>query len=138
MPNKERFAWVWLITMVVTYSVYFAAVFVTGETTPLMQIGMFTVTTVIQVVIIGTASAVIAIRHEGGPSSDERDQMIEQKATRTAYQMLICAMVVVGCLMPFNNSGWKIFHAAVLSIAVVEIVRHGLIVLMYRRGINGE
>lgn len=137
MPIKEQFARVWLITMLVTYAAYFAAVLVVGETTPLTQIGMFATTVVVQVVVIGTASAVMEIRHKGGPKSDERDQMIDQRATRVAYQLLIYSMIVVGCLMPFSNSGWKIFHAAVFSIALAEIVRHGLIVSMYRRGWDG-
>jgi hypothetical protein len=137
MPIKEQFARVWLITMLVTFSAYFTAVIAIGETTPLAQIGLFATTVVVQVIVIGTASAVMEIRHKGGPKSDERDQMIDQRATRVAYQLLICAMIVVGCLMPFNNSGWRIFHAAVFSIALAEIVRHGLIVSMYRRGWDG-
>lgn len=137
MPIKEQFARVWLITMLVTYAAYFAAVLVVGETTPLTQIGMFATTVVVQVIVIGTASTVMEIRHKGGPKSDERDQMIDQRATRVAYQLLIYSMIVVGCLMPFSNSGWKIFHAAVFSIALAEIVRHGLIVSMYRRGWDG-
>ena len=137
MPIKEQFARVWLITMLVTYAAYFAAVLVVGETTPLTQIGMFATTVVVQVIVSGTASAVMEIRHKGGPKSDERDQMIDQRATRVAYQFLISSMIVVGCLMPFNNSGWKIFHAAVFSIVLAEIVRHGLIVSMYRRGWDG-
>lgn len=137
MPAKEQFAWVWLSTMLVTYAAYFTSVFTIGETTALTQIGLFAATTVVQVLVIGTVSAVIAVRHKGGPQSDERDQLIDQRATRAAYQVLICGMIVVGCLMPFNNSGWRIFHAAVFSIAVSEIVRHGLMVTMYRRGANG-
>lgn len=137
MPAKEQFAWVWLSTMLVTYAAYFTSVFTIGETTALTQIGLFAATTVVQVLVIGTVSAVIAVRHKGGPKSDERDQLIDQRATRAAYQLLICAMIVVGCLMPFNNSGWRIFHAAVFSIAVSEIVRHGLMVSMYRRSANG-
>jgi len=137
MPAKEQFAWVWLSTMLVTYAAYFTSVFTIGETTALTQIGLFAATTVVQVLVIGTVSAVIAVRHKGGPKSDERDQLIDQRATRAAYQLLICGMIVVGCLMPFNNSGWRIFHAAVFSIAVSEIVRHGLMVSMYRRGANG-
>lgn len=128
---------VWLSTMPVTYAAYFTSVFTIGETTALTQIGLFAATTVVQVLVIGTVSAVIAVRHKGGPKSDERDPLIDQRATRVAYQLLICGMIVVGCLMPFNNSGWRIFRAAVFSIAVSEIVRHGLMVSMYRRGANG-
>jgi hypothetical protein len=137
MSVKEKFAWIWLSTMLVTYVPYFTSIFAIGEITTLTQIALFAATVVVQVLVIGTASAVIAVRHKGDPKSDERDQLIDQRATRAAYQLLICGMIFVGCLMPFNNSGWRIFHAAVFSIAISEIVRHGLIVSMYRRGANG-
>ena len=137
MPIKERFARVWLITMLVTYAAYFTAVLMVGEVAALTQIGMFAATAIVQVIVIGAASAMMQIRHEGGLKTDERDRLIDQRATRVAYQVLIGAMIVVGCLMPFNNSGWQIFHAAVFSIALAEIVRHGLIVSMYRRGWDG-
>jgi peptidoglycan/LPS O-acetylase OafA/YrhL len=137
MPIKEQFARVWLVTMVLTYAAYFAAVVYVGDTTAWNQIVMFAVTTIVQVIVIGTASAIMAVRHKRGPAADERDQMIDQRATRVAYALLICGMILVGCLMPFNNNGWTIFHAAVLSIAIAEIVRHGLMVAMYRRGWDG-
>lgn len=85
MPIKEQFARVWLITMLVTYLAYFTAVVVVGETTTLTQIGMFAATVIVQVIVIGSASALMEIRHKGGPKTDERDQMIDQRATRVAY-----------------------------------------------------
>ena len=137
MPVKEQFARVWLATMIITYAAYFTAVVYAGETTAWNQIVMFAATTVVQIIVIGTASAIMALRRRSGPEADERDRMIDQRATRAAYLLLICGMIVVGCLMPFNNGGWPIFHAAVLAIAVAEIVRHGLMVAMYRRGWDG-
>jgi hypothetical protein len=137
MPIKERFATVWLVTMLVTYPVYFVAVAALGDTTALNQIGIFAATVIVQVIVIGTASALMELRHKGGPKADERDRMIDQRATRVAYQILMCGTILVGCLMPFNNSGWRIFHATVLCIAIAEIARHSLIVSMYRRGWNG-
>ena len=61
MPIKEQFARVWLITMLVTYFAYFTSVVLVGETTPLNQIGMFAATVVVQVIVIGTASAMMAV-----------------------------------------------------------------------------
>jgi hypothetical protein len=137
MPIKEQFARVWLATMVVTYSAYFLAVAFIGDTTVWNQLGLFAATVIVQVIVIGVASAVMELRHEGGPKADERDRAIDQRATRVAYQILMVGTILVGCVMPFSESGWRIFHAAVLSIALAEIVRHGLIVSLYRRGWNG-
>jgi hypothetical protein len=134
---REQFAWVWLMTMIVTYPVYFAAVAVVGETTFATQIALFAATTVVQVVVIGAASAAIALRRRTGPDRDERDRAIAHRASSVAYGILIVGMILVGCLMPFSHSGWSLFHAAVLTIAAAEIVRHGMIVAMYRRGWHG-
>lgn len=137
MPIKEKFARIWLATMVVTYTAYFTAVAIMGDTTFWTQIAMFAATVAMQVIVIGTASAVLEFKHRGGPKADERDLAIDRKATRVSYHILMVGMILVGCVMPFSESGWKLFHAAVLSIAIAEIVRHGLIVSMYHRGLHG-
>lgn len=136
MVAREQFAWVWLVTMVVTYTAYFAAVVMMGETTFGTQIIMFAATAIVQVVIIAVASAVIALRHKNELSGDERDRAIAHRASAIAYQVLICGMILVGCMMPFSYAGWDIFYAAVLAIALAEIIRHGLIVAAYRRGLR--
>ncbi len=137
MVAREQFAWVWLVTMIVTYSVYFVAVAVLGDAPFWTQIGLFAGVSVAQILIIGTASVVIALRHREGQERDERDRAIEHRAAAVGYNVLIVGMILVGCIMPFSHSGWSLFHGAVLMIALAEIVRHGLIVSMYRRGWHG-
>lgn len=137
MPIKEQFARVWLATLLVTYGAYFAAVMLMGEVSFWAQIITFAITALVQAIIVGVASAVMELRHKGGPKADERDRAIDQRATRSAYHVLLTGMIVVGCVMPFSETGWKLFHAAVLAIALAEIVRHGQIVLLYHRGWHG-
>lgn len=136
MVAREQFAWVWLLTLVVTYAAYFAAVELSGEVPFVTRIIMFATTTFVQVVIIATASTVIALRHRNEMSGDERDRAIEHRATAIAYNILIVGLILVGCILPFNQSGWKLFNAAVFVIALAEIVRHALIVNFYRRGMK--
>lgn len=137
MVAREKFAWVWLLTMIVTYAAYFTAVALAGDASFWSRIVMFASTTAVQVVIIGIASAAIALRRRSGPEEDERDRAIRDRAGATAYNLLMVGMIVVGCLLPFSTSGWSLFNAAVFAIALAEIVRHGLIVSMYRRGWHG-
>jgi uncharacterized membrane protein len=136
MVAREQFAWVWLLTMVVTYAAYFAAVVVMGETPFWTQIIMWAATAIVQVVVIAIASAVIALRYKNELSGDERDRAISHRASAVAYQVLLCGIILVGCLMPFSHTGWDIFHAAVFAIALAEIIRHALIVAAYRRGLR--
>ncbi|MBL8537809.1 MAG: DUF2178 domain-containing protein [Hyphomonadaceae bacterium] len=136
MVAREQFAWVWLLTMLVTYPVYFAAVALAGETAFGTQILMFAVTAIVQVVVIGVASAVIGLRHKNNLSGDERDRAIAHRASALAYNILMAGIVLVGCAMPFGHVEWELFHAAVFVIALAEIVRHALIVAMYRGGLR--
>lgn len=137
MVAREQFAWVWLLTMLVTYTGYFIGVALLGNAGFWAQIWLFISVVVAQILIIGTASAVIALRHREEPERDERDRAIEHRAAAAGYHVLLVGMILVGCIMPFSHSGWRLFHGAVLMIALAEIIRHGLIVMMYRRGWHG-
>lgn len=137
MAQREQFAWVWLVTMLTTYTGYFTAVAILGETSFMTQIVLFAITATVQVAVIAAASLTLQLRGPGAPKADERDRAIEHRASASAYQVLILGMIVVGCLMPFTHGGWRLFHAAVFAIALAEIVRHALIVSCYRRGVHG-
>jgi hypothetical protein len=47
--------------------------------------------------------------------------------------VLIAGMIVVGCVMPFNSSGWTTINAALAMIVAAELVHYGAIVVSYRR-----
>lgn len=137
MPIKEQFSRVWLMTMLVTYGAYFAAVVAMGEAGFWSQMAAFIATVIVQVAALGIAGAIMELRHKGGPKADERDRAIDQRATRTAYHVLMAGVIILACVMPFSETGWRLFHAGVFAIAMAEIVRHGQIVLLYRRGWHG-
>ncbi len=139
MLPRERFAWVWLTALVVVFSIYFAAI-------SIMQPSP-TVPGPLQLVMLSMATGVLAIAALGNhlvgrlpgqrrnvPLPDERDRLIEARSSAAAYYVLMAGMLLVGCVMPFNKSGWDIVHGALLAIAVAEIVHYGMIVFGYRRG----
>ncbi|MDO1527856.1 hypothetical protein QMK61_03340 [Fulvimonas sp. R45] len=64
---------------------------------------------------------------------DERDRAIDGRATRTAYFVMLAGLVVVGVVMPFSDSGWKLTNTALFAIVLAETVRYALIVAGYRR-----
>ncbi|MET0331620.1 MAG: hypothetical protein ABW154_09355 [Dyella sp.] len=67
---------------------------------------------------------------------DERDAAIASRSRHAAYNTLMAGMIMVGVVMPFSHSGWDIVNAALLAIAVSEVVHHRLIALAYRRGVH--
>lgn len=46
-------------------------------------------------------------------------------------------VILSGCVMPFSHERWAHFHAAVAAIAIAEIVRNGMVVVLYCRGWHG-
>ncbi|WP_426745239.1 hypothetical protein VZQ01_28705 [Myxococcus faecalis] len=141
MSSRERFAWVFLVLLVVSYGTYFTAVAVLdarGELTFWSQIIMLTASAVFQGVVLGVSAIVGRMRRAPGERTgpDERDRAIAHRSASVAYYVLMGGMILVGCIMPFGASGWKVANAAILAIVIAELVHTGLTVSGYRRGLR--
>jgi len=69
---------------------------------------------------------------EDRPPRDERDRAIEHRSLSAAYYVLIAGMILVGCIMPFNSTGWTIVNAAIFWIVAAEVVHYSAVVASYR------
>jgi hypothetical protein len=49
----------------------------------------------------------------------------------------MAGIIMVGCVMPFTDSGWRIVHTTLFFILIAEVVHSGLVVAGYRRGLRG-
>jgi hypothetical protein len=101
----------------------------------LRQLGLFAIAAVVQMAILGVGH--LYLRH-GSPGEahtppDERDVAIMRRSISLAYYVLIGGMILVGCVMPFNSSGWTIVNAALLMIVLAELIHYGVVVVSYRR-----
>jgi hypothetical protein len=139
MPYKEKIAWLSLFAMGVTFIPYF--VLVASGVLPqrampdLRQLALFGAVAVAQACILGMGHLLL---RRGAPAearmpADERDQAIQGRAVIAAYYVLIAGMIVVGCVMPFTASGWRIVNAALFMIIAAELVHYGVIAASYRR-----
>jgi hypothetical protein len=143
MLARERFAWIWLIALVVVLGSYLLAAEAFAPQLEAMgqaqRIGLLAVPLgLLGVIALATHGVAWLRRNAREPGEpDERDRAIEHRASHTAYYVLMAGMILVGCVMPFSDSGWRIVHAALFFIAVAEVVHSGLIVSGYRRGLRG-
>lgn len=140
MTAREQFSWVWLAILLVTYIPFFALVIAQRggpEPSGLAQVWLLAWATITQIVLIAIASVVIRLRTGNPDDLDERDRAIAHRAATRAYFVLMAGFIVVGCVMPFSDSGWQLVHATVFCIAVSEIVRLVLVVRAYRLGVHG-
>jgi uncharacterized membrane protein len=141
MHPKERTAWVWLTCLLVAPSLYF----VWGQdlewamsSPDLNRLATLAIPLVFMAV---TALSVklFNIRQafgQGRDLVDERDKLIESRASALAYQVLMLGMIVVGFVLPFSATRWELIDTAFFAIVVAEIVHSVVIVRAYRQGIH--
>ncbi|MFZ2986584.1 hypothetical protein [Ideonella sp.] len=139
MLKRERFAWAWLLGLIVVPLLYFMAVAAAeraGDPSPLARIGLLAAA-LSALAVVALAARFLPSTSADEPSrfeGDERDQHIERHSSSVAYLVLMAGMIVVGFVMPFSKSGWQLVHAAFLAIVAAEVVRYGMMLLAYRRG----
>lgn len=136
MSSLEKRAWLTLWSMCPAYGVYFAVQIAAPGlfTTLLQRLGFLAVVASVHALV--HVIGLLAIRHgERGEEllADERDRAIDARATRAAYFVLLTGLIVVGVVMPFSDSGWKLVNAALFWVVLAEAMRNALIVLGYRR-----
>jgi hypothetical protein len=142
MAFREKTAWLTLATMFVAYSIYFiliGAAARNGEpqlTTIISTFGMIAVAQII-VVIAGSVVLAVTSTKEARAPADERDRAIARRGASFGYYFLLVGVIVVGVVMPFASTPWKIINAALAAIVLAEIVRNAAVLLSYRRGWHG-
>jgi hypothetical protein len=135
MSFREKSAWISLLSMSVIYAVYFWSVVHAGPHAG-FHFGSLLATVialiVVQVVLhIGVA---IAAPKDAKAPRDERDKLIELKATRIAYSGLATAIACAcffGALDPpivFNT------NALLFVLVTAELMRSGCQIIQYRGG----
>jgi hypothetical protein len=138
MPHREKIAWLSLVALAVTFGTYFTIVsrgHLPGGPLPnLPRLALFAAVVMVQVLILGAGHLYFRLQspQEAQTPPDERDRAILNRSIISGYYVLLTGMILVGCIMPFSSSGWRIVDAAVFMIVAAEIVRHGVIVVSYR------
>ena len=138
MPYKEKIAWLTLLAMVVTFGPYFTLVAL--DTSPatampdLPSLWRLGIALGAQAVIVITGHIILAMRNkeDAGLPADERDLAIAHRSMARAYYVLICGMILVGFVMPFESAGWSLINAALFMIALSELTHYGSIIAGYR------
>ena len=138
MPYREKTAWLSLAAISIAFTPYFAIVASIPHASALpnlRQLGLFAAVVFAQALILALGHVYLAARTplEARTPPDERDRSISRRSITLAYYVLICGMIVVGCVMPFTSGGWTIINAALLMIVLAEIVHYGTAVFNYRR-----
>lgn len=139
MAYREKIAWTSLLSLMLTFGPYLTWVAIEDPATnglpQLTVLTFFAAAAGGYAVLTGLARFVLRLTspNEDLRPTDERDRAIEHRSMKTAYWALVIGMIVVGCVMPFTQSGWAIVNAAVAAMVIAEVSRCIAAGISYRR-----
>jgi hypothetical protein len=141
MPEQERTAWIWLVSLLVFPTAYFVGTMGyadLGNSFDLQRLSGLALS--LSLMAIAWIGVWIFNRKTAGQwqsaFSDQRDQQIESKATAAAYHVLLAGTIVVGFVMPFSANKWEMVDATFFFVVLAEITHCVLVIHAYRRGIR--
>ena len=133
MTFREKTAWISLLSVSGIYGFYFLAVVRSGQ--PGRVHGLLE--TIIALVVVETvltiAVAVFAPKEAKAPR-DERDRLIDLRATRFAYYALAGSVACACFFGAFNPPIIFNTNALLFVLVMTEILRSGCQIVQYRRG----
>ena len=136
MSFREKSAWISILSMSGIYAFYFWSVVHTGSLTSGAHFGgmLVTVVALVLVQIVLTVAVAVFTPREAKAPPDERDRLIELRATRVAYAVLagsIACACFFGAFTPpiiFNT------NALLFILVMAELMRSASQIVQYRRG----
>ena len=134
---REKTAWISTLSMTGIYAAYFASVLRRGPQAAGRHFGglLGTVIALALVQTVLTAAVALLAPREAKAPRDEREKLIELRATRFAYAGLatgIACACLFGAFDPpivFNT------NSLLFILVVAEVMRSGCQVVQYRRGV---
>ena len=136
MSFREKTAWISLVSTSGIYAFYFWSVVRSRGGAGDFRFGGL-LTTIIALVIVQTVLIVavaISAPKEAQAPRDERDRLIDLRATRFAYAALATSVACACFFGAFNPPIIFNTNALLLVLVVAEILRSGCQVVQYRRG----
>jgi hypothetical protein len=135
MPFREKSAWISLVSMCGIYGVYFWSVIQAGPRAGGFHFGGLLETIIALVVVqIGLSIAVaIVTPKEAQAPRDERDKLIDLKATRIAYFGLASGVVLACFFGAFNPPIILDINALLFVLVAAEVLRSSCQIVQYRR-----
>jgi len=136
MAFREKVAWAAFVTTLLIWGAYFAVVVTdTGAAHSVRMFWLFIGATVAQAVLMGTATAIWAIRAPGEANArpDERDRAVSRRATGVAYLVLVLGVMAVIAGLHMGLHGPGTIFALIGAFILAEVARFGAQAIGYRR-----
>ena len=137
MSFREKSAWISFLTILAVFIPFFWNSYRQFSGAITSHEGVDTAFTLLVafLVIEIVLHAVLAIRapREARSPRDERERLIDLRATRVGfYVLLLGAMSAVGAVH-LTRSAWAVSQVALFGVVVAELVRFGIQIVLFRR-----
>jgi hypothetical protein len=135
MPFREKTAWISLISMSGICGVYFWSVIHAGPKAGGFHFASLLVTIIALVVVqvVLTVAAAIVTPKEANMPRDEREKLIELKATQTAYSGLAAGVACACIFSAFDPPLVFNTNALLFVLVTAEVLRSSCQIIQYRR-----
>lgn len=137
MSFREKSAWISLVLLLAVFIPFFWNSYrqLSGQIDASSAVGtafMLLVAFVLLEIVLHIAIAIQSPRDARAPK-DERERLIEMRATRVAFHVLIVGALAGVGTIHLRNSVWLMAQVVMLAVVLAEVVRFGLQVAMYRQ-----
>jgi hypothetical protein len=140
LSYQEKSIWVSLVSTLIVFGYYFLnamKIFNNSKIENLAITGLFIGTVIILIIIQIVFQSIIAIinRKEAQKGEDERDNLIELKATRISYFIIVLGVWVTALSFLILSSTIIMANTIMFFFILAEIVGYIIQLIYYRRGI---
>ena len=134
---REKSAWISLISLLAVFIPFFWNSYrqftglVDDSAGGTVAIGLLVAFVVLEIVL----HAVVALQAPGEARSphDEREHLIEMRATRIAFQVLVLGALAGVATIHLTRSAWVMQQVVLLAIVLAELVKFAMQVVLFRR-----
>jgi hypothetical protein len=136
MSFREKSAWISLLSTLIIYGLYFRSVFHAGLRSASFDFGglLGTIVALVVVQVILTIAVAILTPKEAATPPDEREKLIDLKASRFAYAALSFSVACACFFGGFNPPLIFSVNSLLFILVMAEILRSGCQIIQYRRG----
>lgn len=135
---REKSVWISLISILVVFIPFFWNSYrqytgqVDGSSAVTVAFSLLVAFVVLELVL----HAVVALQApaEARSPRDEREHLIEMRATRIAFQVLVVGALAAVATVHLTSRAWVMQQVVLLAIVVAELVKFATQVVLFRRG----
>jgi hypothetical protein len=139
MSFREKSAWISFVVIAVVFAAYFwnVARVLAGQVESrevyLVSIGLLAAFVVLEIVL--HLAVALHSPGEARAARDERERLIELKATRPAFQVLVVGALAGVGMIHVTSSTWLMSQVVLLAIVLAELVKFGVQIVYFRQGV---